>query len=71
MVKAATLGLQALYLRMAVTVLACLFLAFNVHAGGEMKEVCHMEKDKSGKEKKVCKTIKVHKKLEGTKVPPK
>jgi hypothetical protein len=34
-----------------------------------MKEVCHMEKDKAGKEKKVCKTIKVHKKLEGKKVP--
>ena len=39
-------------------------------AGGEMKEVCRMEKDKAGKEK-VCKTIKVHKKLEGTKVPEK
>ena len=35
-------------------------------AGGEMKKVCHQE----GK-KEVCKTIKVHKKLEGTKVPPK
>lgn len=35
-------------------------------AGGEMKKVCHDEK---GKE--VCKVIKVHKKLEGTKVPPK
>lgn len=38
-------------------------------AGGEMKEVCHVEKDKAGKDKKVCKTIKVHKKLEGKKVP--
>ena len=36
------------------------------YAGGELKKVCHQEK---GKE--VCKTIKVHKKLEGTKVPPK
>lgn len=35
-------------------------------AGGEMKKVCHDEKGKQ-----VCKTIKVHKKLEGTKVPPK
>jgi len=35
-------------------------------AGGEMKKVCHDEK---GKE--VCKVIKVHKKLEGTKVPTK
>jgi len=37
-------------------------------AGGEMKKVCH-EDAKTKKE--VCKTIKVHKKLEGTKVPPK
>lgn len=49
-------------------VLLCLLptLAF---AGGEMKRVCHKEKDKKGKEVEVCKTIKVHKKLEGTKVP--
>ena len=39
-------------------------------AGGEMKKVCHTEKVK-GKDTEVCKTIKVHKKLEGTKVPPK
>lgn len=54
------------------TVLA-LFLLFSSfsYAGGEMKKVCHKEKDKKGKEVEVCKTIKVHKKLEGTKVPPK
>ncbi len=41
-------------------------------AGGEMKKVCHMEKNKAGKEVEVCKTVKVHKKLESsTKVPPK
>jgi hypothetical protein len=51
---------------MFVTAAASLFLITQVHAGGEMKKVCHQEK---GKE--VCKTIKVHKKLEGTKVPPK
>jgi hypothetical protein len=45
------------------------FIPFIAFAGGEMKEVCHMEKDKAGKEKKVCKVIKVHKKLEGKKVP--
>lgn len=39
-------------------------------AGGEMKEVCHTE-IKKGKEVEVCKKIKVHKKLEGTKVPEK
>lgn len=50
--------------------LLCLLptLAF---AGGEMKEVCRMEKDKKGKEVKVCKTIKVHKKLEGKQAPQK
>lgn len=40
-----------------------------VWAAGTPKEVCRVEKDKQGKEKKVCKTILVHKKLEGTKVP--
>lgn len=39
-------------------------------AGGEMKEVCHKEM-KKGKEVDVCKKIKVHKKLEGTKIPEK
>ena len=39
-------------------------------AGGEMKEVCHKEV-KKGKEVDVCKKIKVHKKLEGTKIPEK
>lgn len=34
-------------------------------AGGEMKKVCHDEKGKQ-----VCKVIKVHKKLEGTAIPP-
>ena len=49
-------------------IILTLFVAFsaNSYAGGELKNVCHQEK---GKE--VCKTIKVHKKLEGTKIPPK
>lgn len=38
----------------------------------ETKKVCQETKDqKTGKTKEVCKTIKVHKKLEGTKVPAK
>jgi hypothetical protein len=38
----------------------------------ETKKVCVEEKDaKTGKVKEVCKTIKIHKKLEGTKVPEK
>ena len=42
------------------------FVPLIAFAGGEMKKVCHQEK---GKE--VCKTIKVHKKLDGVNVPPK
>ncbi len=59
-----------------------LFFTFmpTAQAGGEMKEVCHDKVDKAGKpvmDKKTgkpaqeCKKIKVHKKLEGTKVPDK
>lgn len=36
----------------------------------ETKKVCHKEKQK-GKEVQVCKMVKVHKKLDGTKVPDK
>ena len=38
------------------------------YAGGETKRVCRAEQ-KNGKKVQVCKTIKVHKKLEGTTVP--
>ncbi len=49
------------------------------HAGGEMKEVCKDKVDakgkvvngKDGKPVQVCKKIKVHKKVEGEKVPEK
>ena len=37
-------------------------------AEAEMKKVCHDEQ-KNGKTVEVCKTIKVHKKLEGAAVP--
>ena len=38
----------------------------------ETKKVCVKEFDnKTKKEKEACKTIKVHKKLEGTKIPEK
>jgi hypothetical protein len=48
-------------------------------AGGEIKEVCKDKVDKAGKvvngkdgkPVQECKKIKVHKKLEGTKVPEK
>jgi hypothetical protein len=59
-----------IYLRMAVTVLLSAVLVFQIHAA-ETKKVCHAEKDKTGKEKQVCREVKVHKKLDATKVPPK
>lgn len=59
-----------IYLRMAVTVIASLFLVFQIHAA-ETKKVCNKQKDAKGKEVQVCKEIVVHKKLDGTKVPPK
>jgi hypothetical protein len=49
-----------------------LFLTTTVYAEPETKKVCVKEMDaKTKKEKEVCKTIKVHKKLEGTKIPDK
>jgi hypothetical protein len=55
-------------LRMVGTVFLSLFLVFNIHAG-ETKKVCNAQKDKKGKEVQVCREVKVHKKLDGTKVP--
>ena len=59
--------------------LALLTIAFagTAFAGGEMKEVCTDKKDKAGKvvngkdgkPVQECKKIKVHKKVEGEKVP--
>lgn len=44
----------------------------NLVFASEEKKVCVKEMDsKTKKEKEVCKTIKVHKKLEGTKIPDK
>jgi hypothetical protein len=56
----------------------CLAVA-SAYAGGEEKKVCedvkdkagNVVKDKDGKPKQSCKTIKVHKKLEGHEVPVK
>ncbi len=59
-----------IYLRMAVTILLSAVLVFQIHAA-ETKKVCHAEKDRKGKEVQVCREVKVHKKLDGTKVPPK
>lgn len=51
-------------------IIAGMFLVSTVQAA-ETKRVCVMQKDKAGKEKEVCKKVKVHKKLDGTKVPDK
>lgn len=56
-----------------------LALVSTTYAGGESKEVCTDKVDKAGKvvngkdgkPQQVCKTIKVHKKVEGEKVPEK
>lgn len=44
------------------------FIPLVAFAGGEMKKVC-MEDAKT--KKQICKEVKVHKKLDGTKPPPK
>ena len=60
---------------------ACIMFAFKpmtAWASAEIKEVCHDKVGKdgkpvTGKDGKVvqeCKKIKVHKKLEGTEIPP-
>lgn len=62
-----------------IVAIIALALAGTAYAGGEMKEVCEpvkdkagkVVKDKDGKDKQVCKQIKVHKKVEGEKVPTK
>ena len=57
------------------SILLVLALAFAVTpaiAEVEKKKVCVMQKDpKTNREKEVCKDVKQHKKLEGTKVPDK
>ena len=59
-----------IYLRMAVTVLLSSVLVFQIHAA-ETKKVCHAEKDRKGKEVQVCREVKIHKKLDANKIPPK
>jgi len=53
-----------------LALLATTALIGGAYAEAEMKKVCHNE-EKNGKTVEVCKTIKVHKKLEGTDVPVK
>lgn len=54
---------------------AIIFIAITAYGllaeAAETKKVCHAEKDRKGKAVEVCKAVKIHKKLDGTKVPPK
>ena len=57
------------------SIIIAVLIAFSfsslAYAEAEKKKVCVVEKQKNGKDKEVCKNIKTHKKLEGTKVPEK
>ena len=64
-------------MKLILALVASLALAGTAYAGGEMKEVCKDKLDKAGKvvngkdgkPVQECKKIKVHKKVEGEKVP--
>ena len=64
-------------MKLLLALVASLALVSTAYAGGETKEVCKdkldkagkVVNDKAGKPVQVCKKIKVHKKVEGEKVP--
>jgi hypothetical protein len=64
-------------MKLLLALVTSLALVGTAYAGGEMKEVCKDKTDKAGKvvngkdgkPVQVCKTIKVHKKVEGEVVP--
>jgi len=66
-------------MKLLLTMVISMALAGNVYAETKEKEVCKDKKDKAGnvikdkdnKPVQSCKKIKVHKKLEGNKVPEK
>jgi len=67
-------------MKLVLALMLSLGVAVSAYAGGEIKEVCKPKIDKAGKavlDKKTgkqaqdCKKIKVHKKVEGDKVPEK
>jgi hypothetical protein len=61
---------KELYVGLMILFLLFAPLTKAAFAGGVEKEVCH-EEQKNGKTVKVCKKVKVHKKLEGTEFPDK
>lgn len=56
-------------MKKSLLVLTALLAFGTAHAEGESKKVCHDEV-KKGKTVQVCKTIKVHKKLDSTTAVP-
>lgn len=56
---------------MKTLLITLLALTVNLSLAQETKKICNVQKDAKGKEVKVCKDVKIHKKLDGTKVPPK
>ena len=64
-------------MKLLLALIVSLALVSTAYAAGEMKEVCKdktdkagkVVNDKAGKPVQVCKKIKVHKKVEGDKVP--
>jgi hypothetical protein len=52
-------------------IIAILALVPTLLFAGETQKICHDQKDSKGKAVQVCKEVKLHKKLDGTKVPPK
>lgn len=57
------------YLLLAMSLTFAQFSIAADTAPAKTKKVCHMVKANDGKMKEQCKTIKIHKKLEGTDVP--
>ncbi len=57
-------------LLLTITLLILTFALATCSVAAETKRICH-DKEVKGKMTKVCKDVKVHKKLEGTKVPEK
>lgn len=56
---------------MKTLLITLLALTVNLAWAQETKKVCNKQKDNKGKQVQVCKDVRVHKKLDGTKVPPK
>lgn len=57
--------------QLVIASIAAVFMVSSVYAVETRKECVKQTDPKTKKEKEVCKTIKIHKKLEGTKVPEK